>query len=181
MKPRPSPESAPQYGVLAMKPAVAYPRAPRNSATVGAAASSGVRQPTDNSWGHRPVNMLACEARVQEEAGWRGVEPAAAPGQLVDRGAGRARVAVEIEVIGGDGVHHDQEDVRGIGRDRPPQFAPLLDPVGHPGCGREGRQRQDEDRQSCRATTRRKAAPCRSRTGTRRADRPRATTSQAMP
>ena len=68
-----------------------------------------------------------------------GVEPAAAPGQLVDRRAGRARIAIQIEVPGGDSVHHDQKDVWSIGRDRLPELAPLLDPVGHPAQPRGSR------------------------------------------
>ena len=49
-------------------------------------------------------------------------------------------------MIGGDGVHHDQEDVGGVRRDRPAPIAPLLDPIGRPGDRREGRHRAGEDR-----------------------------------
>ncbi len=51
-------------------------------------------------------------------------------------------------MIGGDGVHHDQQDVGGVRRDRPPSLAPLLDPIGRPGERREDRQRTGEYRRA---------------------------------
>ena len=98
--------------------------------------------------GPSPCEHTRVRGRVHDEVGCAASNRHAAPGQFVDRRAGRARVAIKIEVIGGDGVHHDQEDARSIGRDRPPQLATLLDPVGRPRRGREGQKRQRENRRA---------------------------------
>ena len=60
----------------------------------------------------------------------------------------KAKYGHAYNLAGGDGVHHNQEDVGGVRRDRPPPLAPLLDPIGRLGERREGRKRTGEYRRT---------------------------------
>ena len=107
--------------VLATKPAVAYPRDPRYSASVGRASSSGLSHPTESSCIHRPVNMVAWEGSVHDEAARAESNRIPRLGELDQGIAGGAVVSVKAQMIGGDRVEHDQKNVRRARRRQRPR------------------------------------------------------------
>ena len=95
---------------LPTNPAVAYPSRSRTSARVGNVPSSGRSQPTESSWGQRPVIMLACDGNVQGAV--NGPPRRRCPCvRAVPGWAGRAIVSVKAQTGGAHGVEHDQQHV----------------------------------------------------------------------